>query len=192
MKKTFFRCQFRYTLRRNFTDEDIAVLDFRTDADDSAIVEVFQGIITDVRNITCDFFRSEFRITRLTFVFFDVDRCVDVVFDKTLTHDDSILIVVTIPCHETDEYVATKRKFPTVHRWTICKDLAFIDWVACFDDWFLVITRSLVRTDEFLNLVTVEFTFNDVAIDFRRTTDKDFTRRDTLSDPCVLRNDSGS
>lgn len=72
-KETFFRGQFRFRFRRNFADENVAGLHFRADADDSVMVQVFQGFITGVRDITGDFFRAQLGITGLHFKLGDVD-----------------------------------------------------------------------------------------------------------------------
>ena len=59
-KQTLFRGKIGLSLRSDFADEDIACTYFRTDAADSALIQILQSIITDTGDITGDLFRSEF------------------------------------------------------------------------------------------------------------------------------------
>src|SRR5204863_4147332 len=71
-KQLLFRSELRLALRRDFADEDVALLDGRADADDAALVEIAQCGFADVRNVASDFFGTELRIARFDLEFFDV------------------------------------------------------------------------------------------------------------------------
>src|ERR1035437_9304189 len=45
-----------------------------SDLDDAVFIEVLDGILAHVRDITGDFLRTKFGITRFNLVFFDMDR----------------------------------------------------------------------------------------------------------------------
>ena len=80
-EQTFFRREFGFGLRRDFADENVAGLHFRTDADDAVRPEVLQRFIAEVRDVARDFFRSELGVAGGDFKFIDVNRGEDVVLD---------------------------------------------------------------------------------------------------------------
>src|SRR5436189_230631 len=73
-EQLLFRGELGFGLRRDFADEDVAGLHFRTDANDAVVVEVLQRFLTDVRDVARDFFRPELRVTSGDFELLDVDR----------------------------------------------------------------------------------------------------------------------
>ncbi len=104
-QQLFFRGDFALALRGDLTDQDVAFLDFRTDHDDAAAVEVAAGIFADVWNIAGNFFRSQLRFAAFNVVFLNMNRSVDIVADHPLGHDDRIFVVITVPGHERDRHV---------------------------------------------------------------------------------------
>ena len=54
-----------------------------TDADNAACGQIFERVLADVRNITGDFLRSELGIARFVRIFFNMNRGVNIVADKT-------------------------------------------------------------------------------------------------------------
>ena len=80
-EQALFRREFGFGLRRDFADEDVARLHFRTDANDAVGAEVAQRFFTDVRDVARDFFRPELRVASADLEFLDVDRGVDVLLD---------------------------------------------------------------------------------------------------------------
>src|SRR5262249_31013382 len=73
-QQLFFRGQGGFALRRSFTDQDVAWLDYRADADHAAFVQVAKERFADVRDVARDLFRAELGITRLDFILLDVNR----------------------------------------------------------------------------------------------------------------------
>ncbi|MNS47571.1 hypothetical protein D3C72_801070 [compost metagenome] len=150
MKQAFFRSQFSNTLRRNFTNKDIAGTDLSTHTNNSTFVKISKCFLTYVRNIASDFFRSKLRITCFGFILLNVDRCINIFFDELLTKENRILIVVTFPSHEGYDHIAAQCQFTHLCGWTVSKDIAFFDNIAPLDNWTLVNACPLVRTHKFV------------------------------------------
>ena len=89
--------------------EDIAGLHLGADADDAVVVEVLERLLTDVRNVTGDFLRSELGVARGDFEFGDVDGGVDVLASPSRSEITmAVLEVVAVPGHEGDQHVACR------------------------------------------------------------------------------------
>ena len=84
-QKTFFCGQFCLALRSNFTDKNITGTNFCTDTDDTTFIQIFQSIITDTRNISCNLFRSELCISGFCFIFFNMNRSINIVHYQSFT-----------------------------------------------------------------------------------------------------------
>src|SRR5699024_2326459 len=95
-----------------------------------------------------------------------MDGCIDIILHKAFTHDDSILVVVAVPCHEADYYVSAECHFTVVHGRTIGKYFTFGYDIARRYDRLLVIARSRVGTYEFGHLVYIFFSFCLFAVLF--------------------------
>ena len=72
----------------------------RADADDSALVEVAQRFLGDVRNFSRDLFLPALGVAHVQLELLDVDRRVDVVLHQPLGEHDRVLEVVSVPRHE--------------------------------------------------------------------------------------------
>src|SRR5699024_10774868 len=96
-EQSLLRRQLGLTLRRDLADEEVAVADLGTDADDAALVEVGEDVVGDVRDVPGDLLRAELRVPGVDLVLLDVDRGEDVVLDETLAEDDRVLVVVALP-----------------------------------------------------------------------------------------------
>ena len=148
-KQSFFSCKFCLSLRSNLTYQDISGADFCSDTDDSSFIQILQCIITNTWNVACDLFWSKLCITCFCFIFFNMNRSIYIILHQSFTKQNSILVVVTFPCHESDQRVLSKSKFTIRCRWSICNNLAFFDSISFEDDWSLVITVALVTSLEF-------------------------------------------
>ena len=102
-QESFFRRQFCFAFRRNFTDENIAREYVSTDHDDTFFIEVFRAVFADIRDFACNFFRAELRITGIAFIFFDMDGCIQVVLRQIFTQQNGVFVVITFPRHVSDE-----------------------------------------------------------------------------------------
>ena len=105
--------QLGLTLRGDLADQNVAALDLGTDADDAALVQIFQGILGDVGDITGDLLRSELGVTGLGLVLFNMDRCVHILADDLLVQQDSVLVVVALPGHKVDQVVTDEVEYMT-------------------------------------------------------------------------------
>ncbi len=75
-QEPFFRSQFRFSLWRDLAYQDIPGEYVGTDHDDAVFVKVLRAVFADIRYFAGNFFRSQFRIAGIAFVFFDVDGCI--------------------------------------------------------------------------------------------------------------------
>ena len=107
-KQSLLSSKLCLSLRSNFTYQNITSTNFCTDADDTSLIQILQRIVTDTRNISCDLFRSQFGVTRFYLVLFNMNRCIDIILYQTLGKQNSILVVITFPGHESDQWVLTK------------------------------------------------------------------------------------
>ena len=84
-EQTFFCSKLCLSLRSNFTYQNVSCTNLSTDTDDTALIKVFQSIVTNARNISCDLFRSQLGISGFCFIFFNMDRCINIVLNKFFT-----------------------------------------------------------------------------------------------------------
>jgi hypothetical protein len=91
-----FRRELSLTFRRNLTNQDIGRLDFSTNTDDTALVEIAQCILAKVGNIVSNLFLSQFGVTGDALEFLDVYRGVTVFLDQLLGDQDRVLKVVWV------------------------------------------------------------------------------------------------
>ena len=71
--KTFFRRQLGFTLRCNFSYKDITGAYFRTDPDDTALIQVFARRFRNVGDVPGDLFRSQLGVAGITVIFFNMN-----------------------------------------------------------------------------------------------------------------------
>ena len=77
--------QLGLSLRGYLTYQDITGTNLCTDADDTALVQIFQCILADTRNISCDLFRSQLGITGFCLIFLNMDGGVYILLNQTLS-----------------------------------------------------------------------------------------------------------
>src|SRR5665647_2996947 len=112
--QAFFCCKFCLAFWRNFTDKNISCSYFGTNADNTILIKIAQRIITDVGDFTGDFLSAELGIAGFALILFNMNGCVYILADKSLIYKNSILVVVTFPCHESDQYIFTESKLPVL------------------------------------------------------------------------------
>ena len=153
-QQAFFCGQFRFALRGDLTNQNIAGMYFRTDADNTVFVQILQGIVAHVRNVAGDFFRSQLGVTALDLQFFNVHGSKDIFSYQTFVQQNGVLVVVAFPCHEADQSIFTQRNFAVCSCRTVCQYLSLVYPFAGIDDRTLVDTGRLVGT-----LVLLEYIF---------------------------------
>ena len=107
-KQSLFCCKFCLSLRSNLTYQNISGAHFCTDTDNTTLIQILQRVITYTRDISCNFLRSKFGISRFCFIFLNMNRCIYIVLHQSLTKQNGILVVVTFPGHKSDQRVLTK------------------------------------------------------------------------------------
>ena len=85
-------------------------------------------------------------------------------------------IVITFPCHESDQRVLTKSKFSVCCGRTICDNLSCLYVLTLEYDWFLVITVTLVTSQIFSQMVIIFCTIIILNADICRCGTKYSTR----------------
>ncbi len=145
-QKSLLSRQLGLALRGDLADQDITGTDLRTDADDTVLVEILQGILTDTGDITGDLLVAKFGISCLALELLDVDRGVDIFLDETLGKQDGVLVVVTFPAHESDKRILAESQNTVLGRCAVGDDIAGLHAVARIDDGLLVVAVGLVGT----------------------------------------------
>ena len=116
--------QLLLALRRDLSDEDVALADDGGRDHDAGLVEGLERLGADVRDVARDLFRSELGVASLDLELGDVDRREDVFFDELLRKQDGVLEVVAFPRHEADEKVAAERELALVAGGTVGEHVA--------------------------------------------------------------------
>ena len=147
-QQALFGSEFRFRLRSDLADEDVAGLHFRADADDAVVVEVAESFFANIRNVASDFFRSELGVTGGDIEFRNVDRGVNILFHDFFGDDDGVLEVVTVPWHEGHQHVAADGEFAVFGVWSVGEHLALLDLLTFLDDRLLVDAGAGVRAHE--------------------------------------------
>src|SRR5205823_5284531 len=97
----------------------------------------------------------ELGIASADFEFIDVNRSEDVFLDNTLTDEDGVFEVVTVPGHERDKDIAAQSEFAALGARAVSNDLALLDGLTFFDEDFLVDASGSVGTHELANFIDV-------------------------------------
>ena len=167
MQQLLFGSQFRFGLRRDLADENVARLDAGPDADNSFLVEVAQGLLADVGDVTGELFAAQLGLANFDVELVDVDRRVDVIDHQSFGEDDRVLEVVPLPRHEGHERVAAQRKLTVAGTGAVAEDLAFLDALIDLHDRLLIEARPLVEAGEFPHRIALAVDFDDIRIDKR-------------------------
>ena len=77
-EESFFGCELGFALGRDLTDKNVARVNLCADADNSALVKVFESVVADIRDISCDFFRSELCVSCFNVMILNMNRGVDI------------------------------------------------------------------------------------------------------------------
>ena len=173
-EQPLFGRQFGLALGRDFADENVARLDLRADANDAVQAEVLQRLFTQVRNVARDFLRSKLGVARADFKLVNVDRSKDVVLDDSLTDEDGVFEIISVPRHERAQDIAPQRQFAAGRTRTVGDHLASLGRVAFGHQNLLVNARRRVGAHELAYVINVNaflrvvfhplFTFGQLAV----------------------------
>src|SRR5690606_9995441 len=170
-------------LRRDLSDQDVAGVHLGADAYDTRVVEVLEGLFTDVRDVLRDLFLAELGVTGDALELLDVNRGVDVFLNNTLTDEDRVFEVVTLPGHERDEHVLAQSELTLVGGRTVRQDITRLDDFARTNHRLLRVAGALVRALVLHQVVDVR---DFVAFTAGRA-HHDALRVDALHDPVTAR-----
>ena len=101
-----------------------------TDLYDTAIIEVSKLLLFDIRNVARNLLYAVFKLSSLDLLFINMHAGVFVGADHLFAHDDGILVIVTVPRHESYKSVFADRKLAAVHARTVGYDLTGLYRVA--------------------------------------------------------------
>ena len=101
-----------------------------TDLYDTAIIEVGKLLLFDIRDIARDLLHAVFKLSSLDLFFINMHAGVFVGTNHLFAHDDGILVIVTVPRHESYKGVFADRKLAAVHARTVGYDLTCLYHVA--------------------------------------------------------------
>ena len=147
--------QLGLALGRHLTYQNIAGTHFRTDADDTSVIQILQCIITHAGHVPGDLLGSQLGVPGLCLVFFHVHGGVDILLHQSLTQKYRILVVITFPGHETDQRILTQSQLTAIGGRTIGNHLALLHMHTLLYDGLLVIAVGLVTAGEFHQMILI-------------------------------------
>ena len=154
-QQAFFCGQIGLALRRYLTDQNIAGVDLRTDADDTVLVQILHRVVADVGNIAGDLFRSQFGLAGLGLELFNMNGGVNIVLHQLFADQNGVLVVVAFPGHETDEHVAAQADLTVLGRGAIRQQVALFNDLTSLDAGTLVDAGALIGTGELAQMIGV-------------------------------------
>src|SRR5690606_981314 len=154
-QQLLFRRELCLTLGRDLTHQHVISTNFRTDVNNTGVVQTVQLSLRQNADVAGDFFRSELGIARNHCELFDMDRSVAVVGNNVLGDENRVLEVVAIPGHERDQHVLTQSQFAQVGRCTVSQNVTTRDDVATIHDRTLVDVGVLVGTGVLREVVDI-------------------------------------
>ena len=163
-QQALLRGQIGLALGRDLADQNIAGVNLRADADDTALVEVLESVLADVGNVARDLLGAELGVAGVELILLEVDGGIQVLADKALVEEHRVLVVVALPRHETDEDVASERQLALiggravrqhggVDGLAVFVDILAVHALADVDDRVLVDAGSVVGAQELGELV---------------------------------------
>ena len=158
-QQLLFRRQLRLALRSDLAHQNVARLHLGADECDACLVQLGQRDVTDVRNVSGDFFRPQLRVARNACELLDVDRREAIVMNDTLRDQDGVFEVVAVPGHERDQQVLAQRQLTQVSRRTVRQHVAARDHIARLHQRTLVDAGVLVGTGVLGQRVDVDARF---------------------------------
>ena len=156
-EKTFFRSQFCFPFRRYFADKDITGTYIGADTDNTVFIKIFQSVVADGCQLSCDLFFAQLRITGITLVFFNMDRGVQVIFAETFRNEHGVFMVISFPGYERHKHVVSESQLASVGGHAICQCLPGFDLVPFVYDGMLVDAGALVGPEELNQVISIIF-----------------------------------
>ena len=115
-QELFLRRKHGFTLGGDLAHQHIARLHLSTDADDARIIKVAQPFLTNVGNISGDFFLAQLGVAGHGLENLNVYRSKGVFFEEALIDENRVLEVVAAPRHEGHGHILAQSQFPAFSR----------------------------------------------------------------------------
>ena len=148
-----FRRRIWFTLRSNLTDKDIPRLDAGTHTNNTVFVKVFSRFLTYIGNVRSQLFHTTLRFTNFQRIFFHVYRSQKVLTNHAFVQYNSILIVIALPRHVSNQQVLTQCKLSVFGWITFCQNLTCSNALALLANRTEVNRHVLVGTAPFRDII---------------------------------------
>jgi len=145
----------RLPLGGDLADQNVSGLHGYAHADDTAFVQVLQGLFPYIGDVSGYLLLAQFRVPGHGLELFDMDGGIDVLLDDPLTHQNRIFVIVPPPGHEGHHDVSSQGQFTVVRGRTVGDDVPAAHSVALDDDWLLIEAGVLVGTLIFDQVVDI-------------------------------------
>ena len=152
-QQALFRGQLGFALGRYLADQYVAASYLCADADYAALVKVAERVLANVGYVAGYFFLAQLGVAGFGFMLLYMYGCVYVVLNQLFAYKYGVLVVVTLPGHETYQYVAAKGYFAVLGACAVRQHVAYLHLVAHVHYGALVDAGALVGTlelDEFI------------------------------------------
>ena len=106
----FFRRQLGFALGSDLAHQNVARLDLGTDIHDAGFIQLGEGSLAHIRDVSRDFFRTQLGVAGHAGFLFNVDGGEAILLDHPLGNQNRILEVVTVPWHERDQEILAQRQ----------------------------------------------------------------------------------
>ena len=155
-EQSLLRGQIGLALGSDLADKDIAGTDLSADGDYAALVQILQRIVAHTGDIAGDLLGAELGVARVALVFLDMDGGENVLHDKALVYEDSVLVVVALPGHEADQHILAEGYLALAGAGAVGDNVALVHAVAEGYDWSLVDAGALVGAGKLDELIALD------------------------------------
>jgi len=110
-QQALFRGQLFFAFGGDFTDQDVIGTNFSANTNNASFVEVTDGIIANIGDLTGNLFGTKLGITGFHFILFNMDTGVAVFLDQAFRDQDGIFKVEAFPWEQRNGNILTQRQF---------------------------------------------------------------------------------
>ena len=144
-KQLLLRRRIALALGRDLSDQDVARMHVRADANDAVLVQILRRFLADVRNVRSQLLDAALRIADLHDILVDMHRRENIVAHHALRNHDGILEIVSLPRHERHLQVTSESQLAVLGRIAFGQNLARHDLLTLADNRLERHRRTLVR-----------------------------------------------
>ena len=154
-EQTFLGGELCLSLRRHFPDQDISGANLCADPDNTSLVQILQGFLPDTRNVPGDFLRTELGVTGLALILLNMNRGIDIILYQPLAEQYGVLVVVTFPCHESDQRILSESKLSIGSGRAVGDNLSGFYMVTLKDNRTLIVAVALVASGKLHQVIDI-------------------------------------